>query len=240
MRILAPILPLTFLLTIALATMSMVSVDSASAAPNLQVTPVETDLAAEEEPGPLAQALGVIFVLIIGGLAGFLVLRKSKAKELSATAGIQQASRLSDEERAEAVGRSEKFGERSESFQQVFVYDELDRNFHTYLAAYELIVRGLQVRLYSEPPNTDFNFGNKRMRRMDLDKAESFTTESLAPHLMEITSISQFSKHVGYRRRNRLALVVHNDDLQEAYDLFLDLGIRRVGTSSAIDSQLGL
>lgn len=240
MRILALISLPTFLLTIALATTSVVFVDSASAAPDPQVTPAGTDLAAEEEPGPLAQALGVVLVLIVGGLAAFLVLRKSKAKESSATTAIQQASRLSDEERENAVGRSEQFGKRDKSFQQVFVYDELDRNFHTYLAAYELIVRGLQVRLYSEPPNADFNFGNKRMRKIDLDKAESFTTESLTPHLMEMTSISQFSKHVAYRRRNRLALVVHNDDLQEAYDLFLDLGIRRVGTSSTADSQLGL
>jgi hypothetical protein len=111
----------------------------------------------------------------------------------------------------------------------VFVYDELARNFHTYSAAYELIVRGFQVRFYSEPPNADFNLGKSKMRQMDLSKAQTFSTEFLAPHISEMSSLAQFSRHVPYRSRNKLALVVHSNDLEEAYRLFLELGIRRVG-----------
>ncbi len=220
----------TITLTFLLAASLMVFSGSASAATTAQGTP--TDPGPEEEPSGLAQTLGVVVVVIVGGLAAFLILRSSRAKERSATEAVQQASRLSREDREDAVRRAEKHVGRDDSYQQVFVYDELARNFHTYRAAYELIVRGLQVRLYSEPPNTDFNFGKKKMRRMDLKKAQSFTTEILAPHLMEMASIAQFSKHVPYRRRDRLALVVHADDLEEAYQLFLDLGIRRVSTAS--------
>ena len=220
----------TIALTFLLAASLMVFSGSASAATTAQVIPADPEL--EEEPSGLAQTLGVVLVVIVGGLAAFLILRSSRAKERSATEAVQQASRLSREDREDAVRRVEKHAGREDSYQQIFVYDELARNFHTYLAAYELIVRGLQVRLYSEPPNTDFNFGKKKMRRMDLKKAESFTTGSLAPHLMEMASIAQFSKHVPYRRHDRLALVVHADDLEEAYRLFLDLGIRRVGTAS--------
>ena len=229
-------LALTLILTISL----MVFTGSVLAATTAQVTPGDPAPPAEEEPSPLAQTLGVVLVLVVGGLAGFLILRRSKAREQSATAAVQQASRLSREDREDATRRVEKSAGREDSYEQVFVYDELSRNFHTYLAAYELIVRGLQVRLYSEPPNADFNFGNKKMRRMDLTKAKSFTTESLAPHLMGMTSIAQFSKLVPYRRRDRLALVVHVDDLDDAYELFLDLGIRRVGTPAPADDPQGL
>lgn len=230
-------LALTSLLALLFILPLLVLADGVAAAPLTQTTPVDPE---QEEAGPLAQALGVVFVFVVAGVAGFLLLRSSKAKSRSATGAVEQASRRSEPEREEAVRRTEKFDARDESFEQIFVYDELDRNFHTYRTAYELIVRGLQVRLYSEPPNADFNFGKKKMRRMDMTKAESFTTESLAPHLMEIASIAQFSKHVPYRRRNRLAIVVHSDDLEEAYELLLDLGIRRVGTQqSTPDAQFG-
>ena len=186
--------------------------------------------ASEDETSTLAQVLGVVIVLGIGGLVGYLVLRSSAARTESATKAVQQASRLSEKAREDARLRIAKNVSRTESYQQVFVYDELARNFHTYRAAYELVVRGIQIKLYADPPNADFNFSNKKMRKIDLEKAECFTTESLAPNIQGMSSISEFSKHVPYHRRNRFALVVHAEDLEEAFELFLTLGIRRVGT----------
>jgi len=218
------ILTLTLLLIVSILMFAC----TASASSPTQLNPGEI-VAQPEEPGLLAQVMGVALVFLIAGIGGFLLLRRSRAGERSTTEAVKNASRLSPEDRATAVHRITTHSGREGSYHQVFVYDELARNFHTYRAAYELIVRGFQVRFYSEPPNADFNFGKSKMRRMDLSKAEIFSTGSLAPHIPEMSSIAQFSRHVPYRSRNKLALVVHSKDLEETYRLFLELGIRRVG-----------
>ena len=219
-----------FALILIATVLLIVFTGGAFSAANTQITRGDIVSASDQQTSASTQVLGVVLVLGVGGLVGFLVLRSSAAKTRSATQAVQQASRLPEQAREDAILRVAKNVGRDESYQQVFVYDELARNFHTYRAAYELVVRGLQIKLYAEPPNPDFNFSSRKMRKMNLEKAECFTTESLASNLKEMASISEFSKHVPYHRRNRFALVVHTDDLEEAFELFLDLGIRRVGT----------
>ena len=207
--------------------------------------PVSAQDEATEEAGPaedlrgdpLAEALAVLLILGGAGGIGFLFLRKSRARGDSSRQAIQEASRLPPEERALALRRIEGLADREDTFTQVFVYDQAARNLHTYRAAYELMVRGLQVRLYSEAPVSDFSMG-KKMRRMDLTKAVKYTTESLAPYVEGISAIGDFAKHIPYQRRNRLALVVHTEDLEEAYRLLVDLGIQRVGTQSPPEASL--
>lgn len=92
----------------------------------------------------------------------------------------------------------------------------------TYLAAYELIVRGIDTRL--EMQETFFERGEFNPWSTVVSRV-AYTTEAFIPHLPSIKSIDDFEQYAPYRPDYDMVLLVHPADLDDAYQVLRDLNI---------------
>ncbi len=104
-----------------------------------------------------------------------------------------------------------------------------------YRAAYELIMRGIDVHLDVYPSASvqgRIASGGElgaAGRAVLGDKSRSplrYSTEVLKDRLADITTISEFRSNVPFRAGYRHELSVHPDDLNDAYDTLQEMGIR--------------
>jgi len=104
------------------------------------------------------------------------------------------------------------------------------RDMTTYWAAYEMIVRGLQVTLdmqemYQEKGGFGVG-GFDLVSRPTVASRMTYTTEAFIPHLRAIDSLGTFGLYAPFRSDRTMKLTVHPDDLTDAYALLRELGIR--------------
>ena len=100
----------------------------------------------------------------------------------------------------------------------------------TYWAAYEMIVRGLQVTLEMREVRQEkvgiFMGIFGLLAHPTVISRMTYTTETFIPHLGAIDSFEAFGRYAPFRSDRTMKLSVHPDDLTDAYALLRDLGIR--------------
>jgi hypothetical protein len=100
----------------------------------------------------------------------------------------------------------------------------------TYRAAYELILRGVDVRmemqeLWREQPRVLVSWawvgGETHVASRKI-----YTTDLFKPHLDSIKSIADFNRYAPYRHDRRLLLAVHPDHFERTLAILREVGIQ--------------
>jgi hypothetical protein len=177
-----------------------------------------------------------IFVVILVAIA--IVARRFRRTlkanaHTDAIASLQQIDATSDADLSEGQRRAKRIPGRTQmplETLEIIASAGQRQDPVTYWAAYEMIVRGLQITLDMQEMHQERGGsgigGFDLISRPSVVSRMTYTTEAFIPHLRDIDSFDTFGRYAPFRSDRTIKLSIHPDDLPDAYALLRELGIR--------------
>jgi len=163
--------------------------------------------------------LAVVIVVALGVAIATAKWVASSSQDHARTerASTGRGRTIASVDRVSATRRATRISGRPESLLRpldVVGMNGANENVETFRAAFQLMVRGIDVQLIK------YDYDAMPARRY------IHRTETLAPFIDRIDSLDDFQKYVPFSPVYGLALEVHPDDEEDAYEILREVGIR--------------
>jgi hypothetical protein len=174
---------------------------------------------------------GVVLLVVVGLLAKrAFEANRQRARAESRSALERHARVTTTVDRTDAIRRAQAISMRPKKQRvglKVIGDGRVTDAAEGYRAGYELIVRGIDVQLDMADVSRELLVGAVTdISTPHVSSRITYTTEGFAPYLGSIGSIADFEKYAPFRADRQMWLAVHPDDLEEAYGVLREQGIR--------------